>query len=327
MVDLSTEYMGLKLRNPLVVGSSSLVKSAKDIKKWQDAGVGAVVMKSLFEEQIRMEAGDVFDKAGGDRHTEGYDYIMNTKMEFGSNEYLKIVEEGKKIAHIPVIASVNCSTPKGWTGYAISLQDAGADALELNISVMPTNPLITSEDVEERVLSIVSKVVSKISIPVAVKIGPNFSAPAKLVRDIVWRGAKALVLFNRFYQFDIDTDHMRIKPGHSLSSSVEICQALRWIAILSGRLNTSLAASTGIHTSKDVLKALLAGADVAQLCSTLYMNGVSVIPQILDGITAFMKENEFNTLSAFRGILSQQYSEQPESYERLQYIKTLVGIE
>ena len=150
---------------------------------------------------------------------------------------------------------------------------------------------------------------------------------ASSLGDIVWRGAKALVLFNRFYQFDIDTDRLRIKPGHSLSSSIEICQALRWIAILSGRLNTSLAASTGIHNSKDVNKALLAGADVTQLCSTLYKNEESVVSQILDGIASFMKENEFETLDAFRGILSQQYSEQPESYERLQYIKTLVGIE
>lgn len=327
MVDFSTEYMGLKLRNPLVAASCSLVKSADDIRKWENAGVGAVVLKSLFEEQIRMQAGDVFGKAGGDRHAEGYDYIMNTQMEFGAKEYLQIIETGKKAAEIPIIASVNCVTAKGWTDFAVKLQNAGADALELNISVMPTDPSTTSDEVEERVLSIVSMVSGKVSIPVAVKIGPGFSAPAKIARDIIWRGARGLVLFNRFYQFDIDTDLLQVKPGNSFSSSRELCQSLRWIAILSGRIKASLAATTGIHTYKDVLKVLLAGADIAQLCSTLYLNGETVVSQILKGMESFMKENDFDSVDAFRGILGQRTSEQPESYERLQYIKALVGIE
>ena len=327
MVDLSTDYMGLKLRNPLMVGSCSLCCSVEDVKKWDDAGAGAVVLKSLFEEQIRMDAGDVFGKASGDRHAEGYDYIMNTQMEFGASEYLKIIENSRKCCTIPVIASVNCQSDQGWTDYAVKLQEAGASAIELNISFLPTNPSISADEVEERILSIVSGVTQKTTIPVAVKIGPFFSAPAKIARDIVWRGAKALVLFNRYYQFDVDVDHIRLKPGNTLSTSSEMTTALRWIAILSGRIKAGLAATTGIHNAEDVLKALLVGADVVQMCSTLYKNGDSVIVEILKDLSAFLKDHGFDSVHAIRGTLSQRYSEQPESYERLQYIKALVGIE
>jgi dihydroorotate dehydrogenase (fumarate) len=327
MLDFSTDYMGLKLKNPLVVASCSLVRSAEDVKTWESAGAGAVVMKSLFEEQIRMEAGNVFGKSDGDRHAEGYDYIMNTQMELSSKDYLDIIEKAKSGSKIPIIASINCITATGWTEYTEKLQEAGADAIELNISVMPTDPSTTSDDVEERILNIVSTVTQRTDIPVAVKIGPCFSAPAKLARDIVWRGAKALVLFNRFYQFDIDVDNLRIKPGNSLSSSSEINTSLRWIAILSGRIRSSLAATTGIHTAEDAIKTLLAGADVLQLCSVLYKNGESNLGTILKGIESFMNDQGFDSVNAFRGILSQRYSEKPESYERLQYIKALVGIE
>lgn len=327
MVDFSTEYMGLKLRNPLVVASCSLSKSIEDIQRWDAAGAGAIVLKSLFEEQIRMDAGDVFGKAAGDWHSEGYDYIMNTQMEFSAKEYLKIIEASGTCSSIPVIASINCRSDHGWTNYASKLQDAGAAGIELNVSVMPTNPSVSSDEVEERILSIVNSVTSKVTIPVAVKIGPYFSAPAKIARDIVWRGAKALVLFNRYYQFDVDADHLRLKPGNSLSTSSENTTALRWIAILSGRIKAGLAATTGIHTADDVLKALLVGADVVQLCSTLYKNGETVIIDILKEMSVFLKDHGFDSVHAIRGTLSQRYSEQPESYERLQYIKALVGIE
>ncbi len=327
MVDLSTEYVGLSLKNPLIVASSSLVRSADDVKKWEDAGAGAVVMKSLFEEQIRMDADNLFGKSSGDRHAEGYDYIMNTQMEFGAAEYLNVIQNAKSQTQIPVIASVNCITAKGWTDYARKLQEAGADALELNLSVMPTDPALSSDDVEERILAIVSTVTGKTNIPVAVKIGPYFSAPAKIARDIVWRGAKALVLFNRFYQFDIDVNNIRLKPGNSLSTSSEINTTLRWIAILAGRIKAALSATTGFHNAEDVIKSLLAGADTVQLCSTLYKNGESKIKTILNDVEAYMKDQGFDSIHAFRGTLSQRYSENPESYERLQYIKALVGIE
>lgn len=327
MVDLSTKYMGLELRNPLIVGSCSLCKTIDDVKKWEAAGAGAVVLKSLFEEQIRMDAGEVFGHASGDRHAEGYDYILNTQMHYGTSDYLTVLEASKKEASIPVIASVNCRSDQGWTDFATQLQDAGASGLELNISVMPTDPAVGGDEVEERVLNIVHSVAEKVSIPVAVKIGPNYSAPAKIARDIVWRGASGLVLFNRFYQFDIDVDHMRLKPGNSLSTPAEATAALRWIAILSGRIKAGLAATTGIHDGNDTLKAILAGADAVQLCSTLYKNGEGVIGEILERITEFLNDNEFDSIEAIKGNLSQRYSEQPESYERLQYIKALVGIE
>lgn len=326
-MDLTTEYMGLKLRNPLMIASCSLSKSLEDVKKWEDAGAGAIVLKSLFEEQIKEDAGALYGKAEGDRHTEGYDYIMNLQMDFGTGEYLKVVEAARTAATIPVIASVNCRTDQGWTDFARKLQNAGASGLELNISVMPTDPAVGSDEVEERILSIVQAVAEKVDIPVAVKIGPYFSAPAKVVRDIVWRGARALVLFNRFYQFDIDVDAMKLQPGNSLSSPSEITTALRWIAVLSGRIKASLAATTGVHGAEDALKGILAGADVVQLCSTLYRNGPEVVMEILEGISEFLKNNGFDSLDAIKGTLSQRYSEQPESYERLQYIKALVGIE
>ena len=327
MIDLSTEYMGLKLRNPLVVASCSLSRSFDDVRKWEAAGAGAVVLKSLFEEQIHHEAGEIFGKAAGDWHSEGYDYIMNTQMEFGAKEYLKIVEQSVGGSGIPVIASINCRSDRGWTDFAAKLQEAGASGIELNVSVMPTNPSISSDEVEERILSIVSTVTGKVTIPVAVKIGPYFSAPAKIARDIVWRGAKALVLFNRFYQFDVDIDHLRLKPGNALSSSSEITTVLRWIAVLSGRIKAGLAATTGIHNAEDALKAILVGADVVQLCSTLYKNGEHVVADILKGLTELLQNHGFDSIRAARGTLSQRYSEQPESYERLQYIKALVGIE
>jgi len=192
---------------------------------------------------------------------------------------------------------------------------------------MPTDPSVGSDEVEERILSIVQSVTEKVDIPVAVKIGPYFSAPAKVARDIIWRGAKALVLFNRFYQFDIDVEQMKLKPGNSLSSPSEITTALRWIAVLSGRIKASLAATTGVHRAEDALKAILSGADAVQLCSTLYKNGAEVVMEILEGISEFLRDNGFESIEAIKGTLSQRYSEQPESYERLQYIKALVGIE
>ena len=327
MVDLTTKYMGLELRNPLMVASCSLSKSVEDVKKWENAGAGAVVLKSLFEEQIRMDAGEIFGHGSADHHAEGYDYIMNTQMEFGTSDYLKVLEAARTQSTIPVIASVNCRTDEGWTEFTKKLENAGAAGLELNISVMPTDPAVGSDEVEERILNLVHSVTQQVEIPVAVKLGPYYSAPAKMARDMVWRGASGLVLFNRFYQFDIDVDHMRLKPGNSLSSPAELTTALRWIAVLSGRIKAGLAATTGIHTGDDALKALLAGADVVQLCSTLYKNGEKAITEILERITEFLNENEFDSIDAVRGNLSQRYSEQPESYERLQYIKALVGIE
>jgi len=327
MVDLSTTYMGLKLKNPLMVASCSLSKSIEDVKKWEDAGVGAVVLKSIFEEQIRAAAGDTFGAAGAEQHAEGYDYILNTQMHTGTKDYLSLLENTRSNLSIPVIASVNCNSNKGWTDFAVKLQDAGASGLELNLSIMPTDPAIGSDEIEERILDIVYSVTQKIDIPVAVKIGPYFTAPAKVIRDIIWRGAKGLVLFNRFYQFDIDVDNMRLKPGSIMSSSSELSTSLRWVALLSGRIRAGLAVTTGVHNGNDALKAILAGADAIQLCSTLYKHGEGQVKVILARITEFLGENEFDSIEAIKGVLSQKYSDQPESYERLQYIKSLVGIE
>lgn len=200
MTDLSTVYMGLKLSNPLVIASCSLVKDVENIKRCQDAGAGAVVMKSLFEEQIKIEADRLVDSSSGMWHTEGYDYLYNTQMEFDEGDYLKIVTQAKKQASIPVIASVNCASATGWLDYAAKLEDTGADGLELNISYLPNDMKESGQDVEKRYLTILEEVKNRLSIPIAVKIGPFFSSLAKMAAELSWKGASALVLFNRFYQ-------------------------------------------------------------------------------------------------------------------------------
>ncbi len=327
MTDLSTEYMGLKLSNPLIIASCSLVKDVENVQRCQDAGAGAVVMKSLFEEQIRLEADRLVDSSNGMWHTEGYDYLSNTQMEFDEKEYLKIVAAAKKQASIPVIASINCATASGWLDYAGKLENSGADALELNISYLPNNTKESGQDVEKQYLAILQEVNSRIKIPIAVKIGPFFSSMARMASELSWKGASALVLFNRFYQFNIDIHQMKISAGNRFSTSGEIAQSLRWIALLAGKLDCDLAASTGSHTSEDVIKHLLAGATVVQLCSTLYLNGLSRIGEILKELEEWMTDNDFNSIPEFHGVLAQKNSEHPEMYERQQYMKALVGIE
>ncbi|MBN1357075.1 dihydroorotate dehydrogenase-like protein [bacterium] len=327
MADIHADYMGIRLKNPLIVASCSLVKSVENVQDCERNGAGAVVLKSLFEEQIRRSAENVTGQADGLWHTESYDYLYNTELDFGENEYLDIIRESKKSVSIPVIASINCYSDKGWTEYARRLQKAGADAIELNISCMPSDPGIPAEQIEKHHFNILENVRKLVTIPIAVKIGPYFSSLSRFAAELSWRGAGALVLFNRFYQFDIDTDKMRLKAGNRFSSPDETHVPLRWIALLSGRIRCDLAASTGIHDARGVIKHILAGASAVQLCSTLYLNGLDRIGAILKEMAEWMDEHGFASLGDFRGILGQRKSEDPEGYERLQYIKALVGIE
>ena len=327
MADLSTEYMGFSLRNPLVVASSSLTKSADGVRKCADAGAGAVVLKSLFEEQIAAEAEAMEEHLWLYGHTEAFEYVSKMAMPLGPRGYLKLIEEAKAAVSIPVIASLNCISPRWWTDFAKQIEAAGADGLELNISVMPSDPARTATDIEKIYIDIVDSLKGGVGIPIAVKIGPYFTSVARMAGEFSERGVSALVLFNRFYQIDIDIDKIDLVPGIRFSSPDEISLPLRWIALLSGSVGCDLAASTGVHDGAGFVKQLLAGATVVQVCSALYENGIEHIGRIIEDAETWMKEHDFEKVGDFRGKLSRQVTERPELYERLQYIKLFTGIE
>lgn len=326
-MDLSTKYMGLHLRNPLIVASCSLVNSSEGVRRCADAGAGAIVLKSLFEEQIQAETEDLEQHSWLFGHPEAFEYVSKMGMALGPRKYLKLIEKAKSEVAIPIIASLNCISPKWWTDYAKQIAGAGADALELNISLMPSDPNRSSKDIEHLYFKIFEEVKWRIEIPIAVKIGPFFTSMARMANEFSRRGASALVLFNRFYQLDIDIEKLELSPGYRFSSPDEMNLTLRWIALLTGRVNCDLAASTGVHDGAGVIKQLLAGASTVQICSTLYLNGVEQIGRILRQMETWMKKHGFDSLDQIRGKLSQMQSDRPELYERLQYIKALVGIE
>ena len=289
MADLSTEYMGLPLRNPLIVASSSLTKSADDVRKCSDAGAGAVVLKSLFEEQIAANAKDMEAHLWLYGHTEAFEYVSKMAMPLGPRDYLKLIAEAKAGVAIPIIASLNCITARWWTDFARQIEAAGADALEVNISAMPSDPARTSEEIENIYMDIVESLRAAVRIPIAVKIGPYFTSVARMASELSGRGVSALVLFNRFYQIDIDTEKVDIVPGLRFSSPHEISLPLRWIALLAGSVKCDLAASTGVHDGAGFVKQLLAGATAVQVCSVLYERGMEHIRKILEGVEAWME--------------------------------------
>jgi len=349
MADLTTTYLGLSLRNPIVVASCGLTGTVEGVRKCADAGAGAVVLKSLFEEQIAAETGALgrFDSEGATG--EGAEYLQGYGMALGPRDYLGLVRAAKQAVGVPVIASLNCISPRNWADYAEQLQAAGADAIELNVALMPTQARQESGEVEALYGSILHAVKVHVSIPVALKVGPFFSAFAnfadRLTRDraeappftvgwcgpdttpgrLVWQGADALVLFNRFYPFDIDVEKLQVAAGSPYSSTEEIHTSLRWISLLADRVDCDLAAATGIHEGADVLKQLLAGATVVQVCSTLYRHGLGQIARMLGEIEGWMTAHGFADIAAFRSRLSQAHSDRPQSYERLQYMRFLGG--
>ena len=325
MADLSVKYIGLKLVNPVVVSSCSLTNSLKGVQSCADAGAGAVVLKSLFEEQIRVESQDIEKYLWFSGHPEALDYVRNMTMELGPREYLNLIEEAKKAVSIPVIASLNCVSPEWWADYAIQIEAVGADALELNIAVMPSDPQRCGEEIEELYFRILEEVRSRIKIPIAAKLDPYFTCTAYVANEFSNRGASALVLFNRLYQFDINIDNLELATGYRFSSPEEMNTSLRWIALLAGRIKCDLAASTGVHNGAQVVKQLLAGASVVQICSTLYLDGLGQIDRILAYLGNWMEEHDFNSVDQVCGKMSQMQSDRPELYERLQYIKALVG--
>jgi dihydroorotate dehydrogenase (fumarate) len=325
-MDLSTTYLGLKLKNPLVVAASPLSENLDNYKILEDAGAAAIVNYSLFEEQITHEIGELqhYLSKGSESYAESLSYFPQaTEFKLGPDEYLNHIYRAKKSVKIPVIASLNARTEGGWVTFAKQIQQAGADALELNVYFMATNPDMDGRHIEKVYIDILQEVKSVVTIPVAIKIGPYFSAFANMAKRLDQAGADGLVLFNRFYQPDIDLDQLSVVPNLSLSSSYDMRLPLRWIGILYGHIKASMAATTGIHTNEDVLKMVMSGADVTMLCSVLLSHGPGHVKVILQGIEQWMKDHEYTSIAQMKGSMSQQSCVNPETFERANYMKTL----
>lgn len=327
-VDLRTRYLGLELANPLVPSASTLSSRIDTLKRLQDAGAAAVVMQSLFEEQIEHDELEVHRalEAGTESFPEALSYLpclddYNT----GPESYLRHVEATKRELEIPVIGSLNGSSPGGWLRYAKLIQEAGADALELNVYFVAADRWMTAEDVERRYLDLVAEVRQAVSFPLAVKIGPFFSSMANMAHRLVDAGADGLVLFNRILQPDIDLETLRVDPTLHLSTSEELRLPLRWIAILRGDLKASLAATTGIHTAEDALKLLLVGADVTMMASALFRHGPEHLGEVLHGIEAWLDEHEYDSVEQMKGSVSRSYCDDPTAFERSNYMEALTS--
>lgn len=322
MADIRVRYMGLDLANPVVVSSSSLTDSVEKVKKCAAAGAGAVVLKSLFEEEIQAE---IDASADGAEHTEAADYIREIQTGAGLKRYTDLIRGSKAAVDIPVIASINAVSRNWWEEHVPALQEAGADALELNISVMPYDYRDDEAAISEFYVKTVEAVKRLVSIPISVKIGHYFSSIPAIVDRLRWAGATAVVLFNRFYQLDIDVENLSLRSGSPMSTPADLAFPLRWITMIYGKTEAELAASSGVHGGQEAIKALLAGAQVVQMCSALYKNGVDHISTVTTELTDWMTRHSFEHVGQFRGKMSQKRSSQPESFERLQYIKALVG--
>lgn len=326
-MDLSTTYLGLSLRNPIIVASCGLTKTAEQIKQCEDAGAGAVVMKSLLEEQIREVEADMEQEIS--MHSEVMGYLQaDIGMRYGSDTYTDTIEQVKKEVSIPVIASVNCYSSKWWINYARQLEEAGADALELNVYIMPADFSKSSADLEALYLEIMKAVKAQVKIPVAMKLSPFFTSFGHIAAALERYGADGLVLFNRFVQPDIDISSLAAEIKPSFNDPVGFGRSLRWTAMLSGTLDLDIAASGGIRDEKAIIKLLLAGASAVQIASILYgKNGLEKIQTMLTGLETWMKEKNFGSLSDFAGRLNQKHNPQSEAYIRAQYIKSIAGIE
>jgi dihydroorotate dehydrogenase (fumarate) len=325
-MDLKTTYLGLKLRTPLVAAASPLSEEIENIKRMEDAGASAVVLYSLFEEQLRQDRAELVRRLeqGTDSFAEALTYFPEPEeLHLGPEEYLKHIARAKKAARIPIIASLNCSSTGGWTKYAKQIEQTGADALELNIYYIPTDFALPGAKVEQTYLDILKAVKAEVTIPVAVKLSPFFSNFANMAKRLDDAGADGLVLFNRFYQPDIDLETLEVKPNILLSTPMAMRVPLRWIAILSGHIRANLAATSGIHRATDVLKMLMAGADVTMLCSALIRHGVQQIGVIEREMVAWMEEHEYESVTQLKGSLSQKNCPAPAEFERAQYMRAI----
>ncbi len=319
MTDLTTKYLGLTLVNPLIVSSSGLTDSVEKIIELEKIGAGGVVLKSLFEEQIMFEAGRY---SGYSEYPEAADYINSYTKDHSVGNYLSLIEEAKKAVNIPVIASVNCITSSEWVDFSKKIENAGADALEVNVFYLPTDKEVGPEDFEKVYLELAEKLRNRVSIPVVFKLGRQFSNLLNIANRLYHRKINGIVLFNRFYEPDIDTDRLKLVPAEVFSLPSEIRQTLRWVGVVSGRIRgIDIAASTGVHDGKAAIKLLLAGAAAVQVCSVLYKNGTGYLGSMLADIRKWMETNNFSSIQDFKGTLNYGNVRDPSIYERSQFIK------
>jgi len=325
-MDLSTTYLGLCLKNPLVPSSSPLGEEIDKIKALEDAGASAIVLPSLFEEQLTHETLELnyYTSYHYEWFPEALSYFPEPKeYHLGPEEYLEHIRKAKESVDIPIIASLNGVTVGGWLKIAEQIEEAGADALELNAYYLPTNPNLSGTRVEALYLDLLRAMKQRLRIPLAMKLNPYFSSTAAMAKALVEAGADGLVLFNRFYQPDFDLENLEVVPQITLSTSDDLRLPLRWVAILYSRISCSLAITSGIHTAEDAIKALMAGADVAMLCSALLRNGIAHLSTILQGIEAWMEKKEYISIGQLKGSMSQKSVEDPAAFERANYMKSL----
>jgi dihydroorotate dehydrogenase (fumarate) len=325
-MDLTTTYMGLKLKNPIVPSASPLSESVDTIRRMEDAGAAAVVMYSLFEEQITAESLELdhYLNYGTETFSEALTYFPEMEdYKTGPESYLDLISGAKEAVDIPVIGSLNGVSTGGWIEYARKIQDAGADALELNIYYIPTSIDLPGSEVEKMYLDVVKDVKGSVTIPVAVKLSPYFSSTANMAKQLAEAGADALVLFNRFFQPDLDLEALEVSPKLVLSTAYELRLPLRWVAILFGRVETDFAITSGVHTHEDVLKGLMAGANVAMMASALLKQGIGHITTTLEAMQTWMEEHEYESVAQMQGSMSQKAVAEPAAFERANYMKAL----
>jgi len=325
-MDLTTKYLGLTLRSPLVPAASPLSIELDNLKQMEAVGAGAVILESLFEEQLRADRAELAERLeqGTESFAEALSYFPEpAEFKLGPETYLEQIAAAKRALKIPVIASLNGSTLGGWTDYARQIQGAGADALELNIYAIPTDPDTTAAEVEDNYVKIVRSVKEQITIPVAVKLSPFFTNFAHVAKRLDEAGADGLVLFNRFYQPDIDLQNLEVVPNILLSTPMAMRLPLRWIAILYGRVKADLAATSGVHRATDALKMLMAGAAVTTLASALLRHGIKHLATVESEMRQWMQEHEYESVAQMRGSMSQRNCPDPSSFERAQYMKAI----
>ena len=326
MLDLTTTYLGLKLKNPLVVSPSPLSEQIGNILRMEDAGASAVVLHSLFEEQIEIESQQLDEalSAGTESFAESLSYFPDMKQyNLGPDGYLELIRKAKQAVNIPIIASLNGISTGGWIKYGMEMEQAGADALELNVFYVANDPKLSSDQVEEMYVSLVSHMKASVRIPVAVKLAPYFSSMANMAKKLDHAGADGLVLFNRFYQPDFDLEALDVRPSLHLSTSGELRLRLHWVATLYGQVKADMAITGGVHTAQDALKAMMAGGKVAMITSAILKNGIDYLETVLADLRAWMEEHEYESIPQMQGSLSRKSVADPTAFSRANYLKVL----
>lgn len=328
MVDLTTKYMGFTLKNPIIIGSSGLTNSVTSVKDLAAKGAAAVVLKSLFEEQIRMETMQNIQIAGGDNlYPDAHDYISNYVRANNISQYLKLIEDCRKSVTIPVIASINCVTSDEWPAFAKKIENAGASGLELNLFILPSDFSRDAEDNENTYFKVIDEVKKYVKIPVSLKISYYFTNLAQMIQKLSFTGISGIVLFNRFFSPDFDLVNRQVIASNVFSTPGELTISLRWIGIMYDRVRCDLCASTGIHDAEGVIKQILAGANAVQMVSSIYKNSSDHIISVLEGIEKWMENNGFASLESMRGLMSQAKIKDPAGFERVQFMKYFSVIE